>query len=83
MRHVVELLEGVDINRCNLSLGDVCLAEKRCTMQQRVRQLELGYLESLERVTVADLAKDVVIPKSKQKDAAAARSKRKTKAASK
>lgn len=82
LRHVVELLEGVDINRCNLSLGDICSAEKRCTMQRRLRQLEVGYLESLERVTVSDLAKDVVAPKSK-KEAAATRPKRKTKAAGK
>lgn len=67
LRDVVELLEGVDIDRCNLSLGDVCVGEKRCTMQRRLRQLELGYLESLQSVTVADLARDIVMPKAKKK----------------
>ena len=63
LRDVVELLEGVDINRCNLSLGDVCMAEKRCTMQRRLRELEVGYLKVLEGVSVSDLAKEVVVPK--------------------
>jgi Rrf2 family protein len=67
LRDVVELLEGVDINRCNLSLGDVCLAEKRCMMQRRLRQLEEGYLKALEGVSVADLAKDIVVPRAKKK----------------
>lgn len=67
LRDVVELLEGVDINRCNLSLGDVCLSEKRCMMQRRLRQLEEGYLKALEGVSVADLAKDIVVPKAKKK----------------
>ena len=66
LRDVVELLEGVDINRCNLSLGDVCMAEKRCTMQRRLRELEVGYLKALESVSVGDLAKEVVVPKTPQ-----------------
>ncbi len=70
LRDVVELLEGVDINRCNLSLGDVCLAEKRCMMQRRLRQLEEGYLKALEGVSVADLAKDIVVPRAKKKSKA-------------
>jgi Rrf2 family protein len=73
LRDVVELLEGVDINRCNLSLGDVCMAEKRCTMQRRLRELEVGYLKALESVSVADLAKEVVVPKTRKKAKAAGR----------
>lgn len=66
LRHVVELLEGVDINRCTLSLADDCPVEKRCAIKKRLSQLEMGYLESLEKVTVKDLAQDVVVPGRKR-----------------
>jgi Rrf2 family protein len=67
VRDVVELLEGVDINRCNLSLGNACTSEKKCMMQRRLRQLEIDYLNSLEGVSVADLASEIVIPKRKKR----------------
>ena len=67
LRDVVELLEGVDIQRCTLSLGDDCPVDKRCAIKNRLAGLELGYLKSLERVTVALLASDIVVAKPKKK----------------
>jgi Rrf2 family protein len=79
LRDVVELLEGVDIHRCTLSLGDDCPIERRCQIKRRLSDLEAGYLKSLEKVSVADLAEDVVVPKRKKtakKKAAKKRAKR-------
>ncbi len=60
VRDVVEVLEGVDINRCGLSLDDECPVAGRCSIQRRIAQLEEGFLHSLQRVTVAQLATDIV-----------------------
>jgi Rrf2 family protein len=73
LRDVVELLEGVDVNRCTLSLGDDCPVEKRCAIKNRLADLELGYLESLEEVSIDILASDIVIPKAKKKKKKAAK----------
>ena len=67
LRDVVELLEGVDIHRCTLSLGDDCPVEKRCAIKRRLAGLEESYLESLEGVSMDILADDIVVPKSKKK----------------
>jgi Rrf2 family protein len=66
LRDVVELLEGVDIHRCTLSLGDDCPVERRCQIKSRLSDLEAGYLKSLEKVTVAHLAEDVYVPRKKK-----------------
>jgi len=67
LRDVVELLEGVDVNRCTLSLGDDCPVEKRCAIKHRLSDLEYGYLQSLERVTVALLSEDIVVSRPTKK----------------
>jgi Rrf2 family protein len=66
IRHVVELLEGVDVNRCSLSLEDQCPVMGRCGVQRKLSQLEMAFLKSLDGVTIADLAKDLApaLPKS-------------------
>jgi len=61
LRDLVELLEGVDQDRCGLSLEDHCPVKARCAIQRRLRRLEDAYLKSLEEVTIADLAKDIVV----------------------
>lgn len=76
LRDVVELLEGVDIDRCTLSLGDDCPIEKRCAINRRLSDLEEGYLKSLERVSVKELGKDVVVPRHKKKKKKAAKKKK-------
>jgi Rrf2 family protein len=60
LRDLVELLEGVDHNRCSLSLEDDCPVKSRCSIQRKLRNLEADYLRSLENVTVEELSKDIV-----------------------
>ena len=66
LRDVVELLEGVDLERCGLSLEDDCPVKSRCSIQRKLRKLEEGYLKSLERVTIAELSKDIVVTPPKK-----------------
>lgn len=60
IRDVVEVLEGVDINRCSLALTDECPVVGRCVVQRRLSQLEENFLQSLASVSMADLAKGIV-----------------------
>jgi Rrf2 family protein len=66
LRDVVELLEGVDVGRCSLSLAGDCAVGGRCSIQRRLRKLESDYLDSLGRISVADLADDVVVALDQQ-----------------
>lgn len=61
LRDVVELLEGVDTGRCSLSLEDKCPVVGRCAIQRKLSRLEEDYLKSLAGVTIAELAKAVVV----------------------
>jgi Rrf2 family protein len=65
LRDVVELLDGVfgDGNRCGLSLEDRCPAQGRCSIQRRLAMIERQFLQSLQVVTIAELAQQVVIPR--------------------
>jgi Rrf2 family protein len=69
LRDLVELLEGVDMNRCGLSLDDRCPVQSRCSIQRKLRRLEEGYLESLAGVTIAELSEDIVVTPPKKADA--------------
>ena len=66
LRDVVELLEGVDLERCGLSLEEECPVKSRCSIQRKLKRLEVGYLNSLEGVTIAELAKDIVVTPPKK-----------------
>jgi Rrf2 family protein len=68
VRDLVELLEGIEISRCSLSLEDECPIMGRCTIQRKMAALEEGFLESLAGLTVAELAKDIrtTPPKTKR-----------------
>ena len=66
LRDLVELLEGVDLNRCGLSLEDVCPVQARCSIQRKLSKLEEDYLKSLEQVTVEELSKDIVVKPPKK-----------------
>jgi Rrf2 family protein len=59
LRDLVELLEGVDLDRCSLSLEGGCPVGGHCSIQRRLRRLENNYLQQLETVTIDDLARDV------------------------
>jgi Rrf2 family protein len=63
LRDLVEVLEGIDIERCSLSLEGQCPVAGRCSIQRRLQQLELQYLKALAQVTVAQLTKEVVVPR--------------------
>ena len=67
LRDLVELLEGVDLDRCGLSLEDDCPVKSRCKIQRRLKKLEEGYLKSLESVTMADLSKEIVVTRRKKR----------------
>ena len=60
LRDVVELLEGVDIGRCSLSLENSCPVVGRCAIQRKLSKLEEDYLKALSGVTIAELSKTVV-----------------------
>jgi Rrf2 family protein len=60
VRDVVELLEGVALEQCSLSLEAGCKMQGRCTIQDRLRDLEEGYLKSMESVTIASLSHEIV-----------------------
>jgi Rrf2 family protein len=61
LRHVVELLEGVELDRCSLSLEGGCATQGRCAIQNRLRAVEEAYLESMSDLTIALLAGDIVV----------------------
>lgn len=61
LRDVFVLLEGVDLNRCSLSLESECPAGGHCRIQRKLRRLEEAYLKSLAEVSLSDLARDVRI----------------------
>jgi len=61
LRDVVVVLEGVDLDRCGLSLESECPAGGHCSIQRKLRRLEMGYLKSLEEVTIAQLSKDISV----------------------
>ena len=69
IRDLVELLEGIETNRCGLSLEDECPVMGRCSIQRKMSRLEEAFMQSLAGVTLADLAKDIrtTPPKSKAK----------------
>jgi Rrf2 family protein len=67
LRDVVELLEGIDVARCSLSLAGDCSINGRCSIQLRMNKLERDYLESLAQISIADLANDVVVELDKQR----------------
>ncbi len=64
LRDVVELLEGVglDPKRCALSLEDKCPV-KRCSIQRKLSAIEERFMDSLGELTIAELAKDIAVPK--------------------
>ncbi len=66
LRDLVELLEGIDVNRCGLSLEDDCPVKSRCSIQGKLRKLEDGYLAALAGVTIEELSKDIVVTPPKK-----------------
>lgn len=61
LRDMVELLEGVDTQRCSLSLESSCPSAGRCSIQRKLSKLEEDYLQSLAGVTIAELSKAIEV----------------------
>lgn len=61
LRNVVELLEGVDVDRCALSLESECPGGGHCSIQRKLRRMESEYLKLLDSVSIESLAKEVAI----------------------
>ncbi len=61
VRDVVDLLEGIRVTGCSLSLEDQCLVAGRCGIQQRLSGLEEKFLKSLASVSIRDLSEGVVV----------------------
>jgi Rrf2 family protein len=56
LRDVAEILEGVSVPRCSLSLGPECPRGGRCHIERILRDVEEQYLKSLEKVRIADVS---------------------------
>jgi len=61
LRDVAEVLEGVSLERCALSLAPRCPRQAGCNIQRTLRQVEEQYLASLEQISIADLAAGMTI----------------------
>jgi Rrf2 family protein len=61
LRDVTEVLEGVSVERCSLSLGPECPGQGRCNIWRTLRQLEEQYLESLAKISIADIAAGMTV----------------------
>ena len=60
LRSVAELLEGLEVSGCTLSLDPECPMMGRCNIQNRLRTIEEGFLISLEGVNIAELSQEIV-----------------------
>ncbi len=80
MRDVVELLEGVSVDSCSLSLEGECPVRGLCAIQNKLARIEEEYLQSLGRLSIAELANDLRVKLATPK---AAKGKGKTRATSK
>ena len=61
LRDVVELLDGVSMDRCGLSLEGECPVEGYCRIQRKLRRIEDGYLKLLEQLSIDELAGDLTL----------------------
>jgi Rrf2 family protein len=59
VRDLVELLEGIETDRCSLSLDDECPIVSRCSIRRKMSKLEEGFMQSLAGLTLDELAKDI------------------------
>ena len=61
LRDVTEVLEGVSLERCALSLGPRCPKQGGCQIQRTLRRVEEEYLKALEKVSIAEIAAEIAI----------------------
>jgi Rrf2 family protein len=65
LRELAEVLEGVAVEKCALSLGPECAREGRCGIRATLRNLEVQFLQSLARISIADIAAGMTIESRK------------------
>jgi Rrf2 family protein len=56
LRGIREVLDGVTLKRCALSLGSECPNRKTCAIQRTLCNLEEQYMKSLEKINIAQIA---------------------------
>ncbi len=61
LRAIAELLEGVSVERCVLSLEAQCPKQGRCTIERTLQGVEEQYLRSLEKITIGAMARDMTV----------------------
>jgi Rrf2 family protein len=65
LRDVFELLEGVDVGRCGLSLEEECPVHHNCSIRLKIERVEEAFLRSLEQITIGQLAKELAVNRGK------------------
>jgi Rrf2 family protein len=64
LRAVREILDGVPLERCMLSLGPECPVKDTCAIRNTLCTIEEQYMRSLEKVNIAGIADqmDIEVP---------------------
>jgi Rrf2 family protein len=69
LRELTELLEGVQVERCGLSLQTKCPVQFRCAIPRTLRSVEERFLDLLNDITIEQLARQGAIrPRSEVPD---------------
>jgi Rrf2 family protein len=61
LRQLAEVIDGVVLEKCSLSLAPQCPVQGRCHIQRTLRGLEEQFLESLEKITIAQITAGMTI----------------------
>ena len=61
LREIYTALEGVQLDRCGLSLEPECPRQNICRLSLRIRTIEHDFLKLLERHTLDRLARDLTV----------------------
>lgn len=61
LRDVREVIDGVAVSRCALSLGPECPVRKTCNVQRTLCQLEEQHMKSLEGISIATIGAQMTI----------------------
>jgi Rrf2 family protein len=61
LRDLAELLEGIAVERCSLSLGSQCPFQADCKIKNKLHEIEDRFLESLEEVNIKQIAAEIVV----------------------
>lgn len=65
LRDVAEVLEGISLKRCSLSLGAECPRAGGCHIERILWKVQEQYLASLEKISIADISAGMAIKFSK------------------